>query len=233
MNVYNLIKSAQSLKVVLSGAKNTNDCDVTVGYVEGRGGPRNQPQMVHSHTNGVTAVTLLTGMSVGRSITGISFYNNDLAAVTLTFEIVDASTGTTTVIKSVTLQTLESLDFSEARGWYSTDANGNTKTNQPASSGAASTADSKAVLASSQASSILANVATPGSSQASSIAALTPASVSSQASSVATLQATHSSTISSMVALVPASVSSQASSMAAIEATISSIASRVKSSFSW
>lgn len=247
MALVTLDNDTKKLQVLLGGSVSTTECPITAGYLDVRkdalaGGSEASPIAKSSDgiTTGATAVDIVAAAPNGtrRRITDLSVYNADSAQVSITVRLyVNAST--TRILYKATLQTLENLFYSESMGWYAVDVNGNMKTNTPASSGAASTADSKAVLASSQASSIQLSVVN-ASSQASSIAALTPASISSQASS--------------MVALVPASVSSQASSMAAQNpntvsslqsaasvqsftsttwSTVSSATSRVKSSFSW
>lgn len=228
----------EKLQAVLGGVVNTNQCPITVTFEDGSEPQRRTKKTIGSITTDNVAVTLLNGVSGGRHITCLSFFNADLATVTVTFTFIDKS-GNSRTVRKHTLLTLESLYWDMEGGWYATDANGNRKM----SSGAAdslgiSTALSTGVQASSQASSILTNQATPGSSQASSMAALTPASVSSQASSMAALTPASvssqasiaagvvSSQASSVAALSPASVSSQASSMVAQNpATVSSLQS--------
>jgi hypothetical protein len=61
----------------------------------------------------------------------------------LTVQLANGST--TRKIISVTLQTGEALYYGQNTGWYCVDVNGNQKSNAPATSGASSTADSKAV----------------------------------------------------------------------------------------
>lgn len=242
-----LDNTTKKLQVLLGGSVATNECPMAAGYSDVRkdglaGG--NEVSQVNkssdSISTGASAVDLVAAppSNVRRRITDLSFYNADTTTVTVTVRLyVDANT--TRVLYKATLQTLEQLYYSEAVGWYAVDVNGNQKNNTPASSGAASTADSKAVLASSQVSSVQLSVSNT-SSQASSITLLAPHTISSQASS--------------MVGLTPASVSSQASSVAALNpntvsslqsgasaqsftsttwSTVSSATSRVKSSFTW
>lgn len=251
MALATLDNTTKKLQVILGGSVATNECPITAGFADVRkdslaGG--NESQSVFKSddaiTTGASAVDVVDPPPTGvrRRITDLSVYNADTTSVTVTVRLyVDAST--TRVLFKATLQTLENLYYSESMGFYAVDVNGNMKTNTPASSGAASTADSKAVLASSQASSIqLSVVAT--SSQASSITLLTPASISSQASSlaagivVASVNSV-SSQASSLTAQNPNTVSSLQSA-ASVQSftsttwsTVSSATSRTKSSFSW
>lgn len=248
MALATLKNTTEKLQVVLGGAVSATECPITASFADYRkdaiaGG--NEASPVYGDdtaiTTGGTAVDVVDPPPSGirRVITGLSFYNDDTASVTVTVrKYVDAST--TRVIFYGTLLTNESVHYSDSAGWRCLNANGEIK----------HSAASDTTASSSQASSMAALVPASVSSQASSTAALVPASVSSQASSVAALVPhTVSSQASSMVALVPASVSSQAS-LAAVHSSIyslvsvqsftdsswstaSSAVSRLKTSFTW
>jgi hypothetical protein len=227
----------KKLQVVLSGAVNTNELPINVGFKEISSVGESQ-RATDGITTGGTAVDVLQGSAgLRRLIQAMSIYNADLAAVTVTVRLYNA-TGTTRVITTVILQTLETLMYDEESGFYCLDVNGNRKTNASGTSGVTSTADSKAVQASSQISSYAAVAGVPASvastsSQASSIAAaIVPASI----NSVSSAASSH------IAAVVPASVNSVSSAVSALStasqtattwSTVSSAASRVKSSFSW
>lgn len=138
------------LQVLLSGAITTNQAPVSIGYSEGEG-TRARDKSATSQTNSGTAVDLLTGSRDGRKVKEFNLYNADTVAITATIRIKESASVLRTLQK-VTLQTGESLVYNEQEGWYATDVNGNRKTNQPASSGASSTADSKGDSAATRAS---------------------------------------------------------------------------------
>lgn len=211
-----------TLTATLSGAKNTNDCPVTVFFTDEPSTPSGVAVPVfdkyQATTNGVTAVVICPagpgGVGVRRRVKSINIFNADLAAITVAIKIVDTANSTTT-LQQITLQTLEQLNYEEGYGFEALDANGAIKSQAASTSSATSTAQA----AGSQASS-MASIALLGSSQASSIAAaIVPASINSVSSQASSLAAgivvasvnSVSSQASSMAALVPASVSSNAS----------------------
>lgn len=206
MPLATLNNTVKKLQAKLGGAPSTNQCPITVSYMEidkdglGRMGPNVIYDSTDSVTNSGTAVDVLAPapQNKRRVVTGFSLYNADTAQVTATVqEYVDANT--TRIIFTAQLQTLETLHYSDAQGWYAVDVNGNRKTNSPASSGAASTAQS---------------IASAGSSVAASMASLNPATVSSLQSGASVLSftsttwSTVSSQASSIVTNNPATVSS-------------------------
>lgn len=204
-----LNSATRSLKIVLAGAKNTNDCPFVASYVDypnspNVGGAGEVPASNPGNTNGVTAVTIMdtpaSYPNYSRKLKSFNLNNADLAAVTVSIQYVD-SAGSTYVLAKYTLQTLEQLSYEDGYGFEVLDPNGAIKSQAAATSSATSTAQATASAAS---------------VSVSSIAALNPASVSSQASSLATAVIpasvnSVSSQASSMAALVPASVSSNAS----------------------
>lgn len=144
----------KKLQVLLSGAVNTNELPINVGFKEISAIGASQ-RAADAITTGGTAVDVLQGSAgLRRLIQAISIYNADLAAVTVTIRLYNA-TGTTRVITTLTLQTLETLCYDEERGFYCLDVNGNQKSNSPASSGASSTALSAAESAATRASTAL------------------------------------------------------------------------------
>lgn len=216
------LTQGQSLALALGGVITTSQCPYTVGFTEGPGLGRQEFQQDQGITASASTVTVVNGVSEQRRIDTFSFFNADTAQVTVTLSLVDLGQGNqaagTRTIVAVTIQTLESLHWSTARGFYVLDINGQQKTNIAAASSTVSTADSKAVLASSQASSTTSSLA----------AVLIPASLNSVSSQASSMALANPGTVSSIM-----SVLSVASFTNTTWSTISSATSRVKSSFTW
>jgi hypothetical protein len=249
----NTLNATKKIQVVLSGAVNTNQCPVTASWRDEQTGnqmggvniPRKDSTSVV--TAGATAVDLIAASgdnSVVRTITGITFFNKDVAAVTATIQEVDSLASTTREVYKVVLQTGEQFFYTEGIGFEAQDVNGAVKSQAAATSSATSTAQATASAASVSISSLAAAVNPTSvnsvSSQASSIAAaIVPASinsVSSQASSMAALVPASTSSAASNYLASQASInstSSQASSMQNSYSTVLSTVSRTKSSFGW
>lgn len=170
------LSATQSLQVVLAGVKNTNDAPVITSYVDEPVGSNGIANAVgttaQATTNGLTAVTLASGTAqqgYRRRIKSINLQNADLAAITVSIQIVDSAGPTTTVGQKYTIQTLENLNYEEGYGFDSIDANGATKSQAAASSSATSTADSKGVSAGTQASTNLSTATVQSSTTSSAV----------------------------------------------------------------
>lgn len=231
----------RSLKIVLAGAKNTNDCPFVASYTDepnspAVGGATAVAASNPGNTNGVTAVTIMDAPpgypNYSRKLKSFNLNNADLAAVTLSIQYVD-SAGSTYVLAKYTLQTLEQLSYEDGYGFEVLTPDGAVKSQAAATSSATSTAQATASAASVSISSLAAAVnptsVNSTSSQASSLAAaIVPASVNSVSSQASSMAALNPNTVSSLQSA--ASVQSFTSTN---WATVSSAASRVKSSFSW
>jgi hypothetical protein len=208
----------RKLQVVMDATATTTESPIQAAFNEINSRQVETAQEVDSITTGNTAVDVIPTPSAGskRKLTALSVYNADSVARIVTVQLVSTVTGSsqTRKVVSVTLQTGEALYYSQHTGFYCVDVNGNQKSNAPASSGAASTANS---------------IATAGSSQASSLAAgIVVASVNSVSSQASSIAAQNPNTVSSLQ-----SAASVQSFTSTTWSTVSSATSRVKSSFSW
>ena len=238
MALVTLKNTTEKLQVLLSGAVATSECPITASYADYRkdalaGGNEASPVFGDDDaiTNGGTAVDVIDPPPTGirRVITSFSLFNDDTTNVTVTVRKYVSST-TTRIVFYGTILTNETVHYTEARGWFVTNANGEEKVS--------STADM--TNASSQASSIAAAIVPASinsvSSQASSLAgAIVVASVNSVSSQASSLAA-------GIVVASVNSVSSQASSLAAgivvasvnsVSSQASSMAKALSSSFGW
>lgn len=255
--------STRSFGCVLAGAKNTNDASFICSYVDepvsGNNGPN---QMAYGTTvgttNGVTAATFAAAAggqpNYRRRIKSLNLFNADLAAITVSIQIVDSSGPTTSIGGKYTLQTLEMLNYEEGYGFQAIDVNGAVKSQNSATSSAASTADSKAVSVSVNLSTTTSTLTIVSSLQSGasvqSFTSTTFSTISSAASlglvvsslqsgaSAQSFTSTTFSTISSAASLglLVSSLQSAASVQSFTSttySTVSSAVSRVKSSFSW
>lgn len=112
------------LKAVLAGAKTTLDPSVVVQYYDDFG-----EYAVPVDLNGVTAVVLLAAPTAGRRVvTGLSLYNRDTGAITVTFTSVLGGSSTVSYLLKVTLGVGETLVCGDQFGVSITDVNGQRKT---------------------------------------------------------------------------------------------------------
>lgn len=119
------LKPGDSLQAVMSGAATTTNPKAHVEWSDG--GP---PESNWTSLSGATAVDLLscpTAPVAVRSVRGLSIYNEDTAAVTVTLTHVVG--GTSYKLAKVTLQVGDTVTI-DAQGVRVTDANGNTKNTQ-------------------------------------------------------------------------------------------------------
>ncbi len=124
------LNQGESLTAVLSGSATTTNPTVVTRY-SGAGGLKKSIVQL----SGATAVTLVTAEGSGFVVSGLSVYNIDTAAVTLTLSIVVA--GVSTTIRVVTLQVGDALTI-DANGSASVlDTNGKSKQTTTSTSTAA------------------------------------------------------------------------------------------------
>lgn len=114
--------STESLAVVLAGAKTSLDCPYRASWV-GDGGPKD----AMGTTNGTTVVTVLSGADGAppRQIRGLTLFNKDTGAVTVTVSKVVGAT--TYNLAKVTLQVGDRLRMTEDGIVQVTDSNGQSK----------------------------------------------------------------------------------------------------------
>lgn len=206
-----------TVTVTLAGAKNTNDCPVTVFFTDEPVIPTATAVAVNdkqqSTTNGVTAAVICAagpgGVGFRRRIQSLNLFNADLAAITATIKIVDTANSTTT-LQQVTLQTLEQLNYEQGYGFEALDVNGAVKSQNSLTSSAASTADSKAVSAA-----LIASTAT---------STLTIVSSLQSGASVQSFTSTTFSTVSSGLSAISVAISG-ASAQSFTSTTFSTISS--------
>lgn len=250
--------STSTLTATLAGAKNTNDCPVTVFFVDEPSTTNGVAVAINDKaqatTNGVTAAVICPagpgGVGFRRRVKSLNVFNADLAAITITIKLVDTANSTTT-LQQVTLQTLEQLNYEEGYGFEALDVNGAVKSQNSATSAAASTADSKAVsvglLQSTATSSLTIVSSLQSGASVQSFTSTTFSTVSSGLSAISvqvsgasaqSFTSTTFSTVSSSASLglLVSSLQSLASVQsftATTYSTVSSAVSRVKSSFTW
>lgn len=142
----------KKLQIVLNGAAATTELPIQVAFDEINSRFLETRKDFDGITTGNTAVDVMAAPSAGfkRRLTGLSVFNADTTSAVVTVQLVNGTT--TRKLLSITLQTGEALYYSQHTGFYCVDVNGNQKSNSPASSGAASTADSKGVSSGTQAS---------------------------------------------------------------------------------
>lgn len=118
--------TTRKLQVVLAGAKATNDCPVTVDYVDVTATSMTAG-FTPTNTNGVTAVDVLAApaASTQRKVNGITLYNADTASITATVRYNDNATLYT--LWKGTLAVGDTLNFTDTAGFFVVDASGNLK----------------------------------------------------------------------------------------------------------
>ena len=112
--------TTRKLQVVLDAAMTTNNCPVAADWVDFTATTTtlgNTP----SNTNGTTPVDFVAapGASTQRKINGISVYNADTVAVTVTVRFND--NGTPYTIVKVLLAVGYTLTYTDAAGWATLD----------------------------------------------------------------------------------------------------------------
>lgn len=129
-----LDSTTTKLEAVLAAAVAANQPEVHVNYVAwGSDNEISKPAPYRTALNGVSDVTILAApMTPGivLEVLRASIYNKDTAPATVTVKTDDGTTER--IERKVTLLASETLAFERGRGWYSMDANGNTKENMSA-----------------------------------------------------------------------------------------------------
>ena len=119
--------TTKSIEIVLGSAKATNDMPVTVDYVD-MTATTTLAGGSDITTNGVTVVTVLAApaASTQRKVNGLTIYNADTVASTVTVRL-----NNNTVLRplvSLALNIGDTLGYTDTSGWYVQDAFGNRKT---------------------------------------------------------------------------------------------------------
>lgn len=116
----------QKLQVSLSATKTTNDMPVVISYEDSTGDIGSMDTLT---TSGTTTVDFLLPPppNVRRKLTDLTILNADTAAKTV--RIYFTNNTVQFQVCNVTLQANDLLGYTETKGWYVVDANGNTKTN--------------------------------------------------------------------------------------------------------
>lgn len=121
-----LAKPTEKVQAVMSGAANsTNPTFITAVRHFGQSRAQTSYTGVQGALDGTTAVDIIPApgaASPERIVESINIYNDDNAAVTITIQMdVD---GTTRILARFTIQTLETLEYTDQNGWAVYDANG-------------------------------------------------------------------------------------------------------------
>lgn len=119
--------TTRKIQAVLTAGATTAAMNVTVDYVDITASALPVAGLTPTNTNGTTPVDILAAPAVStvRKVNAITIYNADSAAKTVSVNLDD--NGTDYLIIKTTLQVGETLAYTDTRGWYSLDANGNTK----------------------------------------------------------------------------------------------------------
>lgn len=144
--------TTSTITATLSGAVSTNQVMCTVFFTDEPATTSGVAIPIHDKlqtlTNGATPVTICAagpgGVGFRRRVEEMNIFNNDTAAITIAIKLVDTAASTMT-LQTITLQTLEQLNYVQGYGFIALDVNGAVKSQNSATSAAASTADSKAV----------------------------------------------------------------------------------------
>ena len=109
--------TTDNLEAVLGGSVATNQAQCVSTWRDIKSDGTFTPGRTVTNTNNTTAVNVVPapGASTQRVVDTLSIYNNDTAAITLTVRF-DAN-GTEYIIRKVTLQAGESLEYQEGAGW--------------------------------------------------------------------------------------------------------------------
>lgn len=121
----------KKIQIVLSGAVTTNELPIVVSYQDYTSAGIT-PGCSNAVTNGATPVDIVAapgGASIYRIVKGISIYNMDTTAKTLTVSYINDAT--TRILIKVTLQTGESLQYTESNKWLTFGKFGSIKNGSP------------------------------------------------------------------------------------------------------
>lgn len=120
--IASLLGASDKIQVVLAGAKTTADATVHATWTGNAG-----PQTSSINTNGVTAVTLITGETGAppRLVQNILVSNTDTAAITLTINHVTPTPATFALVNAIVLQPNDTLLVNPSMELAVTDSSGN------------------------------------------------------------------------------------------------------------
>lgn len=203
--------TTKKMQVLLGGAVSSTECPITVSYLEedqdgiANRGAGSQSKSADSITTGASAVDVLGAAPSNkrRVVTGFSLFNADSATVEVTIrQYVTAAT--TRIIAKMSLLTGQHLYYSEARGLYAVNTNGEQKTT--ASSEASTALSTAQVVSSLQSGASAQSFTSTNWSTVSSGVSLDR--VVSSLQSAASVQSFTSTTWSTISTAVPATVSS-------------------------
>src|SRR3990167_1161721 len=118
--------TTQSLEILLAAAVASTQLPVVVVFTDGTTSP-GPSSTQHSITNSTTAVTILTApaSTFKREVTFLSVFNADTDAVTVTIRLNDNST--MRIIRKVTLEVGDHLDYTNERNFEVMDKHGKKK----------------------------------------------------------------------------------------------------------
>lgn len=123
----------RKLQIVLAGAVSATQAAVVTTYEDRANRQRGDglTKTTATASNDTTDVDIVPVPATGytRRLKHLSIYNRDSATITVTIKIDDTETGTAveTIVCKFALATLETLLYSETRGFYILDANGSQK----------------------------------------------------------------------------------------------------------
>ena len=119
--------TTRKLQIILTAAKTTTDMSVIVDYVDITT-TTTVPGITPSLSNGVTAVDILAApaASTQRKVNGLEVYNADTASKVVEIRLNDNAT-LYTIVK-ITLGVGDTLGYTDVRGWYVQNANGEFRT---------------------------------------------------------------------------------------------------------
>lgn len=125
--------TTKSLELVLGGAITTNQLPIVVDYVDMTTTTTLAGEQ-DSISNSATLVTILSApaASTQRKVNGITVYNADTVAATVTIRLNNNATLRPLVV--TTLQVGDTLGYTDVRGWYVVDSTGSIKQNAAATS---------------------------------------------------------------------------------------------------
>lgn len=118
--------TTRKLQIVLTGAKTTLDMPVVVDWVDNTT-TTFTPGVTPTTTNGIGLVDILAAPSAStqRKVNGLTINNIDTA--TKTVQVLLNDNGTSYQLQSQLLQVGDILCYTDSRGWYTKDSNGNIK----------------------------------------------------------------------------------------------------------
>jgi hypothetical protein len=130
-----VLKSTDTLSIVLAGAVTTTQADLCASYIDVSSiaaMPSNQPNRCNGAQSGVSAgttpVTIVSAplAKTLREVQYLSIYNADTVSMTVTLRLID--NGTTRILGKVTLGVGERAEYTDSNGFRTVTATGTTST---------------------------------------------------------------------------------------------------------